>query len=168
MLNRIIPDFLPFALRVGMRSSPVWQLQHPSGEPYLTRWVLFGADCLENHDPDCKLHAFVHEIHTRDSDRDLHSHPWSWSTAVILHGGYTERRYDSAGGQYDRTYAEGDINILRHGDYHSIIDVEPDTVTLFISGAEISDWGFLVSGTHVAHKDYFQRMGGAAMKTVKL
>ena len=157
-LRRIVPV---------LRKCPRWQLQHSDGSPYLTRTVLAGVDSLENHDPECKIHAFIHQIHTRDSDAAQHSHPWRWSVSVILSGGYTEVR-PNAGGVATYTYREGDLNILRHGDYHSIVEVLPGTVTLFLGGAEISGWGFLCDGVHVPHKEYFKQHGGEAMRTVRL
>ncbi len=140
-------------------ASATWVLKKEDGSPYLTRYVLAGADCLENHDPSAPLHVFVHRIHCPDTDRHLHSHPWAWSVGVVLSGGYTERRACGGWPDVERTYRVGDMNILRPGDYHSIVAVLPDTVTLFMVGREISDWGFLVGGVHVPHREYLARAG---------
>lgn len=133
----------------------VWELQHPDGSPYLTRSVLAGDDALETH-TGAPYSVFHHRIHTPDADRHCHDHPWIWSVALVLTGGYTERR--DIGGSYNfRSYGVGDLNVLRPGDYHSIIDVLPDTTTLFVCGREARRWGFLVDGRHVDHSDYFLR-----------
>lgn len=146
----------------------VWQLQHPDGSPYLTRSVLAGDDALETH-TDAPYSVFHHRIHTPDADRHCHDHPWAWSVAVVLAGGYTERRATaSTDVYYTRSYAVGDINILRPADYHSIIDVLPDTETLFICGREARDWGFIVDGVHIPHAEYFRRNDVQCMKTVRV
>lgn len=144
----------------------VWQLQHPDGAPYLTRSVLAGDDALETH-ADAPYSVFYHQIHTPDADRHCHDHPWIWSIAIPLTGGYTEKR--DMGGIYNyRTYRVGDLNVLRPGDYHSIVDVLPSTTTLFICGREARDWGFLVEGRHVPHGEYFKRDDVQCMKTVRI
>lgn len=149
------------ALDALASTCPQWVLQHPDGSRYLTRTVLAGDDCLNNHN-GAPVHMFLHDIHTADGDRHLHNHPWRWSVAVILSGGYTERRR-LWGIELRNTYAVGDVNILRPGDYHSIISVLPDTRTLFIAGAEVNDWGFWVDGIHVPHDEYMRRSDAQAM-----
>lgn len=158
----MIPRLLYYAMRAGL--APAWRLSHANGAPYLDRTVLWGADCLENHSPAAPSHAFVHQIHAADGDRHMHDHPWVWAVAVVLSGGYTENRHYgtwSANGcepvPTRCEYREGDVNILRPGDYHSIVSVLPDTSTLFLCGREASDWGFLVDGVHVPHAEYFKR-----------
>lgn len=134
-------------------TASTWVLRHADGSPYLTRHVVHGVDALEHHDPEVLTSEFVHEIHTADGDRHMHDHPWSWAVAVVLSGGYTERRGDGS----TRTYRAGGLNILRPGEYHSIVAVLPNTVTHFLVGRETSDWGFLVDGVHVPHREYFKR-----------
>lgn len=165
---------IPGAVRLAMWKAPRWSLVHPDGSRYLTRSVLWGADCLDNHDPDAVSHAFVHQIHMADGDRHMHNHPWAWSVAVVLSGGYTERRYQQGwtpsgmhSWEVSRTYLPGDVNILRPDDYHSIASVLPNTVTLFLAGRETHDWGFLVDGVHVPHRDYMQRSDAQAMRIVR-
>lgn len=154
----------------GTIFAPTWRLAHADGSPYLDRTVLWGMDCLENHDPAQASHAFVHEIHTADGDRHMHDHPWAWAVAVVLSGGYTELRppYDDSFGGCRRVYHVGDLNILRPGDYHSIVAVEPGTVTLFLCGRESSDWGFLVDGVHVPHAEYFTRADAQCMTHARI
>lgn len=146
-----------------------WRLNHPDGRPYLTRTVLQGIDCLDNHDYSEPLNLFLHHIHTADSDRDCHNHCWRWSVAVILSGGYTERRPNQWSDRDTIThYSAGDYNFLLPTDYHSVIDIEPGTTTLFLCGAEFQDWGFLVDGIHVPHAEYFKRADAQHMTTVRL
>lgn len=128
-------------------------IRHPDGEPYITRWVLLGSPALEDHDRSAPLSLYVHQIHTADGDRHLHNHPWAWSAGIVLAGAYTDRR--ALGGR--RVHRAGDLNLFGPSDYHSVIDVEPNTFTLFAAGREIQDWGFLVDGAHVDHREYFKR-----------
>jgi hypothetical protein len=156
-----IPDALRL-LRFAARET--WQLRRIEGmiaTPYLT---------------SVPSSAFVHEIHTPDGDRHMHDHPWEWSAAVVLSGGYTELREDGglfgheAMYEHELTHAVGDLNTFFRGDYHRITHVDPDTVTLFLCGRESHDWGFLVDGAHVPHKEYFASRDGAGtkMETVRL
>jgi len=171
---------IPEALRLlRFAARETWQLRRLEGmiaTPYLTRSVLWGMNALEDHDPSAPSSAFVHEIHTPDGDRDPHNHPWSWSAAVVLSGGYTERRYSTwwqrtdGGDGIEMSHVTGSLNTFKPHDYHRITHVEPDTVTLFLCGRESHDWGFLVDGVHVPHKQYFASRDGAGMnmETVRL
>jgi len=41
-------------------------------------------------------------------------------------------------------------------DYHSIVDVSNDGVfSLWFMGKKVNEWGFLVGGEHIDHKNYF-------------
>jgi hypothetical protein len=144
-----------------------WQLRYPDGTPYLTRHVLWGANALENHDPEAPSSAFVHEIHAPDGDRHCHNHSWRWSASVVLSGGYTEER-DNSGREVEWTHRAGDLVTFRTDDYHRIVAVEPGTVTLFLCGRETQGWGFLVDGVHVDHAEYFARPDVSAMRTVRV
>ena len=160
---------LPNALRKALEWRAAWQLRHPDGSPYLTRTVLWGDDCLNDH-TGALMHAFVHEIHSADGDRHMHDHPWAWAVAVVLSGGYEEDRTGTQGSAHRVRlgYVAGDCNVLHPGVYHSIVSVLPNTVTLFLAGREVSDWGFLVEGQHVPHGEYFKRPDVQAMKTERL
>lgn len=146
--------------------APLWRLSHPNGEPYLDRYCLWGPDCLENHS-DAKSHCFLHRIYTADDDRHCHNHGWCWSTAIILSGGYTEKRMGIEQDSF-LTYSPGDLNRLSAVDYHSIVQVESNTWTLFQGGKEIQDWGFWANGKHIPHKEYFQRNDAQHMVTTRL
>ncbi len=138
-------------------------IRHPDGSAYITRWLLHGCPSLEEHDREQPWSAFIHELHTPDGDAWMHSHPWAWSVGIILSGGYTERRRTYGRLSVEYTYRVGDANMLELGDYHSIIAVEPNTRTLFLTGREIQDWGFLVDGIHIPHREYFKRPDAVQM-----
>lgn len=152
---------LPAALSLSLKAAKTYDILNPDGSPYITRHVLWGQPALgdNGHDRGPRNSAFIHRIHTADSDRHLHDHPWAWGIGVILSGGYTERRWEvsrcsSFGKVIENVYRPGDVNVLRHGDYHAVHRVERDTVTLFLTGPIIDDWGFLVDGARVPHREY--------------
>ncbi len=153
---------IPSTLLAALSLARKFVIRHPCGAPYITRHVLWGISSLSEHDPECVSSAYVHALHTPDGDRHMHDHPWNWSCGLILSGGYTERR-SVFGAAVENTYRPGDLNVLRHGDYHSILRVLPDTQTLFLTGREISDWGFLVDGEHVPHREYLARSDSQKM-----
>lgn len=106
-----------------------------TGEAYLTRYIPFWTPWFR---------VYVHNIHTRDKDRDTHSHPWraiSW----IIRGGYTEVYTNPAskGLMQERSYGPGQRNRLARDEYHSIISVKPNTWTILFAGKRNRGWGFL-------------------------
>src|ERR1019366_6900052 len=64
-----------------------------NGNPYLTRYYLFGADRLFGN-------IFIHHFWASDKDVSsengsllTHCHPFNWSFSFILCGGYCEERH---------------------------------------------------------------------------
>lgn len=119
-----------------------------TGAPYLTRWKLVR----------CRLfRVFVHRIYAPDKDRDLHNHPWPFAFAIVLRGGYDERRVGEDSGFRRRRYSyrQFSVNLLTPDCYHRIEKVEPGTWTLFVAGPRSRRWGFLQNGTtHVDATEY--------------
>lgn len=93
--------------------------------------------------------AYLHRFVASDADEWVHDHPWRWSVAIVLTGGYREERlewFDPATGWFAHIRKLGGwrrINIIKGGDFHRIIDCTPETWTLFIHGRRIKGWGFL-------------------------
>ncbi len=111
------------------------------GEPYLTRYYLLRSPWLN---------VYLHRIHQADKDRHLHNHPWDWAWARILWAGYREeRRYDMS-----YLYRKGETNNLTGDVYHRIVEVLPNTWTLFVCGPYTRRWGFLVNGKHIDSEEY--------------
>ena len=111
--------------------------------PYLSRWYLYGSrPGVERTGP---VAVFLHRFHRGDDDMELHSHPWAWSLAIILAGGYKEERRIHAFGRSWvtlRTWRPGDINFIRGEDYHRVDLLEDDSWSLFIAGPHAGDWYF--------------------------
>lgn len=113
-------------------------------DTYMRRWWLFNP----YHDTPglrrfgwCPISIRVHQILRADQDRHLHDHPWN-ARSVILAGGYREIRADGR----ILCREPGDTLSLRHGEFHRIASVDPQTgaTTLFITGRYRGVWGFKI------------------------
>jgi hypothetical protein len=131
--------------------------------PYLSRYYLVGRE-LSDVNPfldertrrvlfAAKHHGvYLHHFHRGDDERELHSHPFRWSCALILAGGYVEERrmtlpaeLAAVGKPYlveARTLRPGMINLLRHDTFHRVELLEKDAWTLFVTGPKIASWSF--------------------------
>jgi hypothetical protein len=122
------------------------------GKPYITRYYLTCARTCNGPEG-----YYLHHIHAPDADRRLHDHPWHWASSRILRGGYTElrrvvrfaaRRTAEVRGTMRRTqFNAGALSVLyahaSYHDYHRIVDIEPNTWTLFRAGPKHGKgWGF--------------------------
>jgi len=122
---------------------PHFTIPDADGNPYLTRYYLFGKDRAFGN-------IFLHHFHKSDSDTDpdgtllLHNHPWPWSFSLILLGGYTEelRMPDDTVSQKD--YPAGSFNYLNHQHFHRVELIEKDGWSLFFTGwrSKKRSWGF--------------------------
>lgn len=148
---RLIRWFARFLARRGR----AYALIGPDGT-YLRRYVIAGEQPLEeppNHRP-----AFcLHNIRGADPDRGLtHDHPSKFSVGYVCSGAYRERRQESfIGAIRARWVRAGCFNWLPFGAYHEVVDVEPETWTLFLFGPDAGQsWGFNVPG--VGHMNWKQ------------
>lgn len=128
---------------------PCRLIHRGQGERYLERYWLaqWGG-----------MTAYLHRFVARDADEWVHDHPWSWSVAIVLTGGYLEERlrwFDPRMGwaKRFRWLRAGRINMIRGGDFHRILEAHPETWTLFIHGRRVKSWGFLkyIKFKHVPH-----------------
>lgn len=106
----------------------------------------------------------IHHIADIDRDLALHDHPWSF-ISVVLRGSYCETRpvrrspcfLPEPVGVEDFTYnfrTTGSIAYRRATDRHRIVDVRPDTWTLFITLKKVQWWGFYTLRGKIYYKDY--------------
>lgn len=119
--------------------------------PYLSRWYLFGAprdnmgQVVESARGSWRerlpFNVFLHRFHRSDDDGALHSHPWKWSVAFVLVGGYSEERREGDA-VVRREVSPGRLNFIAADDYHRIDLLEPDAWTLFIAGPRAGTWFF--------------------------
>lgn len=137
-------------------------LYHGDGSLYMGRWDFFRTKLFWPR---------LHHIATADLDRHLHDHPSAYFS-LVLHGGYTEARpvtidpcfsWYPAGPNSDELREDlvlnergpGSIAFRRATDRHLIVEVLPDTWTLFIFlGGKQHWWGFYTPRGKVWWKDY--------------
>lgn len=112
----------------------------------------FKTELVERRDPKAQTIKW-HWWHLPDDDRPPHNHPWKDAEGIsfiseILQGGYTEERYWLEGGEVKRekvTYKAGDRNVMPYHVYHTVIAVEPGTLTRMVTGPAVpeNEWGYL-------------------------
>lgn len=104
---------------------------------------------------------YLHYMLESDTDRELHNHPFYWSTAFILDGGYSEELAFRNGlgslrtGAYwvaARTLRPGMLNRIYRDTFHRITLDNGPCWTLFYSGPRVDrprgkDWQFLDTKT---------------------
>ena len=136
------------------------------GEVYMYRWWLFNPydhETRKRKYPWVPFSVRVHRIMKPDDDRHLHDHPWNART-VILRGSYIEETPATMPGSLSLPAAHAreqhyrvasGTHQLRPGQYHRITHVTSrGAYTLFITGKNQSDWGFLVDGKKIPWKEY--------------
>jgi hypothetical protein len=109
------------------------------GDPYLTRYYLFGRDFKWGN-------IYIHHFHSSDKDPELHNHPWKWALSFIWDGGYDEQ-YRVGDEVHVRTKAAPTFNIVKHGAFHRVKlhDEENGTWSIFFTGPRVTEapeWGF--------------------------
>lgn len=105
------------------------RLIKPGGQPYLERYHVLALG---------QWRVYLHRFHAPDG-QGHHDHPFGWSLAIPLCGGYLEERVrhlDPFAGPVirHRRMFPGRPNRIRAGDFHRIASVKPGTWTLFIHG----------------------------------
>jgi len=118
---------------------PCRLIHRGENERYLERYWLGKKAGLIHY-----LHRFV----ASDCDEWVHDHPFGFSIAIVLTGGYTEERLidfcPEQGWRFRmRDLHPGSINIILSRDFHRIVKAKPNTWTLFIHRPRVKSWGFL-------------------------
>lgn len=133
--------------------------------PYLSRWYPLGRrDDGDTGEAASELHdmkspegtkrapasrnfnVFIHRFHRGDDAGELHSHPFEWSVAFVLVGGYTEeRRVLRASGSWvvkKRLIRPFTFNVIMGDDYHRVDLLEEDAWSIFVAGPKLPTWFF--------------------------
>lgn len=122
------------------------EIKSKKGELHFRRFTILGTKWFSIN---------IHRIYKADEDKHLHNHPWNF-TSILLAGGYYERTPDKL-----RLKLSGAINRYDRNKYHKIdtIYVGPVTTLCFMGPRtkEADDWGYLVDGEFVHHKEYRKR-----------
>ena len=135
----LINAFLRFLEKIGRKRVII---DRTTAEPYLIRYYLF----LKNR-KSFPFNIFLHHFLSSDPG-DLHDHPFSYFT-IILKGGYWEwvPVYDSQNsivGEEKIWRQPGHFRISKAHSFHRIeVDPAVSCWTIFITGPQIREWGFL-------------------------
>lgn len=104
----------------------------------------------------------LHWINKPDPEPFHHDHPVSF-LSLILRGGYREAVLVS----YEQDYWTREkvvyrqhrwFNIIRTTHKHTIVEVQPNTLTLAIMGPKRQEWGFYQREGKVYWKDYYKAL----------
>ncbi len=110
------------------------------GVPYLARYRLIKTKWFS---------IYLHHILTSDQDRNMHDHPFNFTT-FILWGGYLE--HTPRGAEF-----HGRFETIRHKatDLHRL-ELEPGVTawTLFMRGPTIRRWGFQTAEGWIDWQEY--------------
>jgi hypothetical protein len=91
---------------------------------------------------------YLHHLVSPDPDDKPHNHPWRTASTRVLRGRYVESRTsDIAGMSWIERHEAGDGARLPPWIYHRILNVLPNTWTLFHAGQKHGrGWGFRGGG----------------------
>lgn len=133
----------------------------PNGAPYeiTGNWGLF-ASHIRGYMKRLLLktpwgYVRLHWILRADAGRDLHDHPFDF-TSLILRGGYTEETERVSGERTRSNFRAGDVVRRKAELAHSLVAVLPGTLTLVFGGKKRKEWGFWTNQGWVMWKQYFK------------
>lgn len=147
----MVPPTAADALKAVMKSLDARLIRRgddETGSPYLWRGYL--GDRSDNLDVGIFLHRFV-----SSDDMELHCHPWIWSWAFILAGGYAEYRalgeinFEAKTAVLDKSteklevFKKGQMNLITANTFHRVELLTLEVWTLFVHGPRVQDWGFV-------------------------
>lgn len=112
---------------------------HGNQGPFLTRYTL-------REDPDGGR-LYIHHFHRSDEDEELHSHPWSGDSLILL-GSYCEERRGPNHTIF-QDFHPGMVNRLTPDTFHRVVLTTKDCWTLFRTGQKVQDWSFWSKKTGV-------------------
>ena len=148
--------FLKFLEKLGRRRIIMDRQDH---EPYLERYYL-----LFNTRKHTGFNVFLHKFLKSDPD-EVHDHPWSYFTLILL-GGYYEwiPQFNADGTkscEIRKWRGPGHFRFSRASSYHRI-ELKPGVTawTLFIPGAHTREWGFLVNNRWIHNDQYLESQKG--------
>lgn len=127
--------------KLASRRSPRWAFMerfevpdYDSDGNYLTRWRIVQTPWFA---------LYLHRFDGPDPRPTLHDHPWNF-VAVVLRGGYIERRLDPKSMTVDEAHVVRHVNVKRTHDAHSIMRLlRQPTWTLLFVGRRVRTWGYL-------------------------
>jgi len=119
-----------------------------NNKPYLERYhIKTNANGTQHW-----LHRFLRS----DSERHLHSHPWT-ACSTIMCGCYKEE-YRYANWSYDphlkklESFNKGDVNFITPDKLHRIIEVDANTWTYMIVQPEREPFWYFINDNGITHE----------------
>lgn len=125
-------------------------IDDPSGDPYLTRWV------IEEFADGSAI--YLHRLHRSDGDREYHDHTFDFMSFIVS-GSYIEQRP----GKPSVQFRSGDWNVAKAEQLHRLEKASAeDVITVVFRGPKIRDnWGFQAEGgPWVPHAVYLDEKFG--------
>jgi len=119
-----------------------------TGQDYMHRYYLFLKDRQT-----FPFNVMMHKI-VKSDDPFMHDHPWPFIT-VVLRGGYWEHTFDKDGNETKRWHGPGSIIKRSAEEFHWLeLEKEQPATTLFFSGPQKREWGFLNNGKWIHHEKF--------------
>lgn len=139
---------------------PERRITGPDGTLYMEQFLLSNSTAKDSW--RLRLHHFVRG----DQDRELHSHPWTGISFVLL-GGYREEYRVPADGDCEIDYVRvrdvkpGRFNLITRDTFHRVDLLEKDAWTLFLSSPSDGKWGFWDRKTdaYLPYEEFFKKHG---------
>lgn len=141
---------LPQALLSAMQRRAERRMDTPPskriGERYLTRWHLLPKNRFFN--------VYLHHVQEDDPDSHLHDHPWLFNISVVLRGRISETLPSKT-----RVLEPGSVTARMSRAPHRLDLLSADSLTVFLTGPKIRDWGFYTEKGWVDSQRYLQANG---------
>src|SRR3972149_5060141 len=116
--------------------------------PYLIRWYIIGRRYAK-----LPFQVLLHKFCQSDDATELHSHPWKWSIAIIIKGGYVEeRRERNTKMVSSRVFKPISFNVIKQNDYHRVELLGKVSWSIFIAGPRTDTWYFWNRGTGLTER----------------
>lgn len=94
--------------------------------------------------------VMLHFIDGPDPRWTLHDHPWNF-LSIVLRGEYVEQRMEPGKPVFSRVVRR--FNVMPRGTAHSIVLVDPNTVTLVFTGRRQGPWGYITNFDNAANSN---------------
>lgn len=127
------------------RRAPDFVVGDPA-EPYLRRWWLIPRNKIFN--------VYLHAFDRNDEDRALHDHPWSSVSLALSPAKPLREIYQIDNEIHRRVVRFGDVVVRGSRFAHRMIVPHPGTLTLFVTGPVVREWGFLCPRGWVHWRDF--------------
>lgn len=124
------------------------------GDNYLSRWHAVPKNPLFN--------VYLHHVTGDDPDDNLHDHPWLFNYSLVLRGKIREQMPSAV-----RTLTPGSLTFRFGTAPHRLVLESTESLTLFITGPKIRQWGFYTACGWVNSKEYLRQDGNGRTTSSK-